>query len=119
MKGTEVVLILKGKDDYISLTDIAKYRDSDNPSQIISLWLRTYSTIEYLGLWETLNNPNFNPHIYEGFKSESAKPHFWMSPQKWINETNAIGMISKSGRYGGGTFAHSDIAFKFAAWISA
>ena len=83
------------------------------------MWLRTYSTIEYLGLWEMLNNPVFKPHIYEGFKNESAKPHFWMSPQKWITETNAIGMISKSGRYGGGTFAHSDIAFKFAAWISA
>ncbi len=66
-----------------------------------------------------LNNPDFNPHIYEGFKNESAKPHFWMSPQKWINETNAIGMMSKSGRYGGGTYAHSDIAFKFAGWISA
>jgi hypothetical protein len=119
VKGTEVALILKEKEEYISLTDIAKYRDNENPSQIISLWLRTYSTIEYLGLWETLNNLNFNPHIYEGVKKESAKPHFWMSPQKWINETNAIGMVSKSGRYGGGTFAHSDIAFKFAAWISA
>jgi hypothetical protein len=119
VKGTEIGLYAKEKEDYISLTDIAKYRDHENPSQIISLWLRTYSTIEYLGLWEKLNNLHFKPHIYEGFKSESAKPHFWMSPQKWINETNAIGMISKSGRYGGGTFAHSDIAFKFAAWISA
>jgi hypothetical protein len=119
VKGTEIVLFTKENEEYISLTDMAKYRDNENPSQIISLWLRTYSTIEYLGLWEVLNNPNFKPHIYEGFKSESAKPHFWMSPQKWINETNAIGMISKSGRYGGGTFAHSDIAFKFAAWISA
>ena len=119
VKGTEIVLFTKENEEYISLTDIAKYRDRENPSQIISLWLRTYSTIEYLGLWETLNNPNFNPHIYEGFKNESAKPHFWMSPQKWISETNAIGMISKSGRYGGGTFAHSDIAFKFAAWVSA
>lgn len=119
VQGTEIALLAKEKEDYISLTDIAKYRDSENPSQIISLWLRTYSTIEYLGLWERLNNPDFKPHIYEGFKNESAKPHFWMSPQKWINETNSIGMISKSGRYGGGTFAHSDIAFKFAAWISA
>lgn len=66
-----------------------------------------------------LNNPDFKPHIYEGFKNESAKPHFWMSSQKWISETNAIGITSKSGRYGGGTYAHSDIAFKFAAWISA
>jgi len=119
VKGTEIVLFTKKEENYISLTDIAKYRDRENPSQIISLWLRTYSTIEYLGLWEMLNNPNFNPHIYEGFKNESAKPHFWMSPQKWITETNAIGMVSKAGRYGGGTFAHSDIAFKFAAWISA
>jgi len=119
VKNTEIVFFKKEQEDYISLTDIAKVRDRDNPSQIISLWLRTYSTIEYLGLWEMLYNPDFNPHIYEGFKNESAKPHFWMSPQKWIAETNAIGMTSKSGRYGGGTYAHSDIAFKFAAWISA
>jgi len=119
VQGTEIIIFKKEEEDYISLTDIAKLRDIENPSQIISLWLRTYSTIEYLGLWEILNNPNFNPHIYEGFKMESAKPHFWMSAQKWINETNAIGITSKSGRYGGGTFAHSDIAFKFAAWISA
>ncbi|MDR3237705.1 MAG: KilA-N domain-containing protein [Spirochaetia bacterium] len=94
VQGTEVILLSHHKEDYISLTDIAKYRDRENPSQIISLWLRTYSTIEYLGLWETLNNSNFNPHIYEGFKNESAKPHFWMSPQKWINETNAIGITN-------------------------
>ena len=119
VKNTEIVFYKKDQEDYISLTDIAKIRDAENPSQIISLWLRTYSTIEYIGLWEMLNNPNFNPHIYEGFKNESAKPHFWMSPQKWISETNAIGMTSKAGRYGGGTYAHSDIAFKFAAWISA
>ena len=120
VKGAEIVLLYSNeKEVYISLTDIAKYRDSENPSQIISLWLRTYKTIEYLGLWEMLNNPNFNPHTYEGFKNESAKPHFWMSPQKWLKETNAIGIVSRSGRYGGGTFAHSDIAFKFASWISA
>ena len=108
-----------GHEDYISITDIAKVKDAENPAQIISLWLRTYSAIEYLGLWELLHNCNFNPHIYEGFRNESAKPHFWMSPSKWIEETNAIGLITKAGRYGGGTFAHSDIAFKFAAWISA
>ncbi len=119
VKNTEIVIFKKEKEDYISLTDIAKVRDRENPSQIISLWLRTYNTIEYLGLWEMLSNPNFKPHIYEGFKNESAKPHFWMSSQKWISETNAIGIISKSGRYGGGTYAHSDIAFKFASWISA
>ena len=119
VKGAEMIFYKKAQEDYISLTDIAKVRDRENPSQIISLWLRTYNTIEYIGLWEMLNNPNFKPHIYEGFKTESAKPHFWMSPQKWITETNAIGITSKSGRYGGGTHAHSDIAFKFAAWISA
>ena len=119
VKGTEIVLFTKENEEYISLTDMAKYRDSKNPAQIISLWLRTYSTIEYLGLWEMLNNPNFKPHIYEEFKIESAKPHFWMSPKKWIDETDAIGLTSKSGRYGGGTYANSDIAFKFAAWISA
>lgn len=119
VNNTEIVFYKKDHEDYISLTDIAKIRDSENPAQITSLWLRTYSTIEYIGLWERLNNPDFKPHIYEGFKSESAKPHFWMSPQKWITETNAIGMVSKSGRYGGGTYAHSDIAFKFASWISA
>ena len=119
VQNTEIAFYKKDAEDYISLTDIAKIRDKENPSQIISLWLRTYSTIEYLGLWEILNNLNFKPHIYEGFKKESAKPHFWMSSQKWISETNAIGIISKSGRYEGGTYAHSDIAFKFAAWISA
>jgi len=119
VKGAEIVFYKREQENYISLTDIAKVRDRENPSQIISLWLRTYNTIEYLGLWEMLNNPNFKPHIYEGFKNESAKPHFWMSPQKWISETTSIGITSKSGRYGGGTFAHSDIAFKFASWISA
>jgi hypothetical protein len=72
VQGTEIGLYAKEREDYISLTDIAKYRDNENPSQIISLWLRTYSTIEYLGLWETLNNLNFKPPIYEGFKNESA-----------------------------------------------
>lgn len=119
VKDTDIVLYQKSDEDFISLTDIAKYRNKENPTEVISLWLRTFSTIEYLGLWETLHNPNFKPHIYEGFKVQSARPSFWMSPQKWIKETNAVGIISKSGRYGGGTFAHSDIAFKFAAWISA
>lgn len=119
VKDTDIVLYQKSDEDFISLTDIARYRNKENPTEVISLWLRTFSTIEYLGLWETLHNPNFKPHIYEGFKNQSARPSFWMSPQKWIKETNAVGIISKSGRYNGGTFAHSDIAFKFAAWISA
>jgi len=78
VQGTEIIFFKKEQEDYISLTDIAKTRDAENPSQIISLWMRTYNTIEYLGLWEMLFNANFKPHIYEGFKIESAKPHFWM-----------------------------------------
>ena len=117
VQNTVINITKINKDDYISITDIAKYRDPDNPTQIISLWLRTYNTIAFIGLWEIINNPHFKPHIYEGFKQESAKPSFWMSPKKWINETCAIGIISKSGRYGG-TLAHNEIAFEFASWIS-
>ena len=90
VKNTEIVSYKREQEDYISLTDIAKVRDKENPSQIISLWLKTYTTIECLSLWKMLNNPNFNPHICEGFKNESAKPRFWMSPQKWITDTTAI-----------------------------
>lgn len=82
VKGTDIDFYKKSEEDYISLTDITKIRNKDYTSQIISLWLRTYSTIEYIGLWKMLNNPDFKPHIYEGFKNESAKPHFWMSSQK-------------------------------------
>ena len=103
--------------DYISLTDIARYK-SDEPNDVIRNWMRNRDTIEFLGLWETLNNPDFKPVEFEGFKNEAGANAFTMSPQKWINGVNAIGIISKSGRYGG-TFAHSDIAFEFASWISA
>ncbi|GFI40083.1 KilA-N domain-containing protein [Thomasclavelia cocleata] len=103
--------------DYISLTDIARYK-SDEPNEVIRNWMRNRDTIEFLGLWETLNNPDFKPVEFDGFKNEAGANAFTMSPQKWINGVNAIGIISKSGRYGG-TFAHSDIAFEFASWISA
>lgn len=102
--------------DYISLTDIAKYR-SDDPNAVIQNWLRNRNTIEFLGLWEKMNNPTFNPLEFEGFKKEAGLNGFTLSPKKWIEATNAIGIISKSGRYGG-TYAHSDIAFEFASWIS-
>ena len=102
--------------DYISLTDIAKYR-SDDPAAVIQNWLRNRNTIEFVGLWDKLNNPNFKLLEFEGFKKEAGLNGFVLSPQKWINATNAIGIISKSGRYGG-TFAHADIAFEFASWIS-
>jgi len=104
------------KNDYISLTDIAKYK-SDDPTAVIGNWLRNRNTIEYLGIWESLYNPNFKPLEFEGFKKEAGLNAFTLSPTKWIGSTNAIGIISKSGRYGG-TYAHKDIAFKFASWIS-
>lgn len=116
-KDTDIAVISAiGKEDYISLTDIAKYR-SDEPNDVVKNWLRSKSTIEFLGLWEQMNNPNFKPVEFDGFRNEAGANAFTMSPQKWINATNAIGIISKSGRYGG-TFAHKDIAFEFASWIS-
>ena len=110
------MIISINKNDYISLTDIAKYK-SDDPTAVIGNWMRNRNTIEYLGIWESLYNPNFKPLEFEGFKKEAGLNAFTLSPQKWINTTAAIGIISKSGRYGG-TFAHKDIAFKFASWIS-
>src|SRR5690606_270064 len=103
--------------DFISLTDIAKYRNQLEPFSVINNWLRARSTIEYLGLWETLNNPTFKPIEFERFRSDAGSNYFTLSPQRWVDETNATGLISKSGRYGG-TFAHKDIAFEFASWIS-
>jgi hypothetical protein len=102
--------------DYISLTDIAKFKTSD-PFIVVCNWMRNRNTIEYLGIWETLYNPNFKPIEFDRFRTEAGLNAFTMSPQKWIDSTNARGIVSKSGRYGG-TFAHKDIAFKFAAWIS-
>ena len=114
--GVSIRVSSTNEADYISLTDIAKYR-SDDPAAVIQNWLRNRNTIEYLGLWEKMNNPDFKLLEFEGFRKESGLNGFVLSPQKWIAATNAIGIISKSGRYGG-TFAHSDIAFEFASWIS-
>lgn len=103
--------------DYISLTDIAKSKNPDEPNDLIRNWLRNRNTLEFLGLWEQLNNPSFNPVEFDGFRKEAGLNSFTMSPSKWISTTNATGIISKSGRYGG-TYAHKDIAFEFATWIS-
>lgn len=103
--------------DYISLTDIARYRNSSEPNDVIKNWLRNRNTIEYLGLWEQMNNSNFNLSFFDDIRKESGLNSFVLSPQKWIKNSNAIGITSKSGRYGG-TFAHTDIAFEFASWIS-
>lgn len=106
------------KNDYISLTDIAKYRNREDPRFVIQNWMRNRNTLEFVGLWEVLNNENFNRVQFDTFRNESGLNRFIMTPQKWIESTNAIGIIAKSGRYGG-TYAHSDIAMEFASWISA
>lgn len=113
-----MVTTVGGEDDYISLTDIAKHRNPEFPADVVKNWMRLRSTLEFLGLWEELNNPNFNMVDFDQFKNDAGSNAFVMSPQKWIKSTNAIGLISKSGRYGGGTFAHKDIAFEFASWLS-
>ena len=105
------------KNDYISLTDIAKYRNSDDPRFVIQNWMRNRNTLEFIGLWETLNNRNFNRVQFDTFRNEAGLNRFTMTPQKWIASTNAIGIIAKSGRYGG-TYAQYDIAMEFASWIS-
>lgn len=116
-KDTDIAVISAiGQDDYISLTDIARYR-SDDPTAVISNWMRSKDTIEFLGLWEQLNNADFKPLEFEGFRNEAGANAFTLSPKKWIDATNAIGIISRSGRYGG-TYAHKDIAFEFASWVS-
>lgn len=104
------------ENEFISLTDIAKYK-SDAPDDVIKNWMRNRDTIVFLGLWESMNNSDFNPVEFDGFKNEAGGNAFTMSPKKWISSTNAKGIVSKAGRYGG-TFAHSDIAFEFASWIS-
>lgn len=107
-----------GDVDYISLTDLARYADADEPRLPIRDWMRNKEVISYLGLWESMNNKNFKGGEFATFKNEAGSNKFKMSPQKWVKETNAIGIVSKSGRYDGGTFAHPDIAFEFASWLS-
>ena len=116
VKDTSVSVIKYDEADFISLTDIAKFK-SEEPNAVIANWLRNRNTIEYLGIWETLYNTDFKPLEFEGFKKEAGLNAFTLSPTKWIESTNAKGIIVKSGRYGG-TYAHKDIAFKFASWIS-
>lgn len=118
VRGTEInVQWHSNRDDYISLTDIAKIKDSDNPRYIIQNWLRNRNTIEFLGVWETLYNPDFNRVEFDAFRTQAGLNSFVMTPQKWIEATRSIGIVSKAGRYGG-TYAHKEIAFEFASWIS-
>lgn len=116
VQNTEITVVSYNEADYISLTDIARFK-SDDPTAVIGNWMRNRNTVEYLGIWESLYNPGFNPIEFEGFRKEAGLNAFTLSPKKWIEVTHAIGIMSKSGRYGG-TYAHKDIAFKFASWIS-
>lgn len=116
VKDTDITVIQQNDMDFVSITDIAKYKTTE-PNVVIGNWMRNRNTIEYLGMWEYLYNPDFKPLEFEGFRKEAGLNAFTLSPQKWTERTNAIGLVSKSGRYGG-TYAHKDIAFKFASWIS-
>jgi len=113
--GTEIAYYQKNEEAYISLTDMVKYFGDDT---LIYSWMRNRNTLEFIGIWEELHNPNFNSNEFVTFKSQAGLNSFNLTPRKWIEATNAIGILSKSGRYGGGTFAHRDIAFEFASWIS-
>ena len=105
------------KNDYISLTDIAKYKNTEDPRFVIQNWMRNRNTLDFIGLWEVLNNPNFNRVQFDTFRNEAGLNRFTMTPSKWIESTDAIGIVSKAGRYGG-TYAHYDIAMEFASWLS-
>ena len=117
IQDSEITVIQQNETDFISLTDIAKYKDSNHTDTIIQNWMRNRNTIELLGFWESIYNPDFKPLEFEGFRRQAGLNSFVMTPKRWIENTNAIGIISKSGRYGG-TFAHKDIALEFASWIS-
>ena len=115
----EVVIKTMTKDgvDYICITDIARQKNVVDPNGVIGNWMRNRNTVEFLGIWETLHNPDFNPLEFEGVRKEAGLNAFTLSPTRWIEATNAIGIVSQAGRYGG-TFAQTDIAFEFASWIS-
>jgi hypothetical protein len=113
----EVAIYVQNDEDYICITDIARYKTADNTDDLIRNWIRNRNTIEFLGIWEQLNNPDFNPVEFDGFRKQSGLNSFTLTPRQWIEKTRARGIVSKPGRYGG-TFAHKDIAFEFASWIS-
>ncbi len=117
VKDKEISVVSISDNDYVCITDIAKYKNASNADDVIKNWMRNRNTIELLGLWETIHNTDFKPVEFDGFRKEAGLNSFILTPKRWIENTNAIGIISKSGRYGG-TFAHKDIAFEFASWIS-
>ena len=117
VKGTSVTVLTQKENDYISLTDIAKHKEPNRSDHVIQNWMRNRHTIEFLGIWERLNNADFKPLEFEGFRNRAGLNSFVLTPRQWTESTHAIGLVSKPGRYGG-TYAHKDIAFEFASWIS-
>lgn len=117
VRGTDIAVIRRGDEDYISLTDIAKSRNPDHPDDLIRNWLRNRNTLELLGIWEQLHNASFNPVEFDGIRKQAGLNSFTLTPKQWIEKTAAIGIESRAGRYGG-TFAHTDVAFEFASWVS-
>ena len=117
VKGTAITVLSQQEDDTISLTDIARYRNPEHTDDLIRNWLRNRNTVEFLGVWERLYNPAFNPVEFDGIRIQAGLNSFTLTPKQWIEKTGAIGIVSRAGRYGG-TFAHKDIAFEFASWIS-
>ena len=115
VKGTAIAIVEQHKQDYISLTDMVKGFGDDT---MIYSWMRNRNTLEFIGIWEQMNNPDFKGNEFVTFKTQAGLNSFNLTPKKWIDATNAIGIISKAGRYGGGTFAHKDIAFEFGSWLS-
>jgi hypothetical protein len=114
----EIVTFSQNSEDFISLTDMAKFKNAETTGLVISHWLSTRYTVEFMGLWEKMNNPLFNVTEFSNIKNESGSNGFVLSAKQWIEKTSAVGIISKPGRYGSGTFAHKDIAFEFGSWIS-
>jgi hypothetical protein len=119
VQGTEVILLSHQREDFISLTDMAKYKNAEATGLVISHWMSTRYTVEFMGIWEKINNPNFNVTEFSNIKNESGSNGYVLTSKQWIEKTNAIGIIAKPGRYDGGTYAHKDIAFEFASWLSA
>ena len=117
VKGTDIAVLINNQDDYISLTDMAKFKNPEATGLVISHWISTRYTVEFMGVWEKINNPNFNVTDFSNIRNESGGYGYVLTTKQWIEKTNAIGIVAKPGRYGG-TYAHSDIAFEFATWIS-
>ncbi|MGB5158448.1 KilA-N domain-containing protein [Desulfobacterium sp. N47] len=117
VQGTEITIYSYSEKDYICITDIARHKNAERTDDLIRNWIRNRNTVEFLGIWEQLNNPDFKPVEFDGFKKQAGLNSFTLTPKQWIEKTGAIGLISKAGRYGG-TYAHKDIAFEFASWIS-